>query len=52
MVFAVKQQSRVGGFGDLARQKGIPVAFLKSVGGFFGLFNAIGDNHNRVTPIH
>jgi hypothetical protein len=50
MLFAVEQQSRVGGFRDLAHQKSAPATFLES-GGFFGLINTIGDNHNRVTPI-
>jgi hypothetical protein len=40
MMFAVEQESRMGGFRDLARQKSGPVVFLESIRGFFGLSQA------------
>ena len=45
-MFAVEQESRMGGFCDLARQKSGPVVFLESVGVLFGLIDTVGDNHN------
>ena len=52
MLFAVEQESRVGGFRDLARQKSSPVVLFENVWVFFRLINTVGDDHNRVTPIH
>jgi hypothetical protein len=52
MMFAVEQESRMGGFGNHARKKSGAVVFLESVWEFFGLINTTGDNHNRVMPIH
>jgi hypothetical protein len=52
MMFAVEQESPVGGLRAFARQKSGPVVFLESVWGFFSLINTVGDNHNRVTPVH